>query len=91
MGAFVAQLVVATGTITGLLLAPPPFGDLLLIPVTPHVSSARFAFDDGRTVISVAPAGGVIVRGPRGGWFRALRRGVLIVSAPASLCGRGVA
>ena len=91
MSAFVSQCLLAIGALLALALAPPDHGDLLLLPLGPHVSAAGFAFDDGRKVVAVASVGGVVVRGDRGEWFGALRHGVLILSAPAALCGKEVA
>jgi hypothetical protein len=78
--------------LAGLAIAPPAEGNLLLMPLLPHRLVAAAAVSHGATIVARGRLpGSLVVRGR----FAALAgpmigAGVLVIGAPALLCGEAV-
>lgn len=73
----------------GLVLAPPVQGRMLLVPLFGQASASAVAVDAGARLVARGRFGGsLVVMGERGRLGpAALLQGVLVLSAPALLCG----
>lgn len=83
------QLLLTGSVLLVAAFAPPPHGRLLLLPISGAQVDARFLAEVGLAHVRVGPVrGSVIADGP--GTALApllLQQGVLMVAAPAAICG----
>lgn len=82
------QVAIVLACLIGLLLVPPPRGDMLLVPLHPGVSAQRVAVESGAVVLGLGRYGGVVVRADRARLVPAmLGAGVAVIAAAPILCG----
>lgn len=92
MRLFRFQLAIIVVGLSILLVQPPAYGRMLLIPADgDQAASVRLALDSGATLVGPGPfAGSLIVEGEsaRLGW-PLVERGVLAIAGVAGGCGEG--
>jgi hypothetical protein len=88
---FAAPLAPAVGgfVLLGALgFAPPARGTVLLVPLTDRAAPARAALAAGMPILKLGPLGSIVARADKGhdDWAM-LRRGIVVLAAPAVICG----
>ncbi|WP_267397408.1 MULTISPECIES: hypothetical protein [unclassified Sphingomonas] len=88
----IVQIAGVAAVLAGLAIIPPKQGNMLLLPLLPHRLVAAAAIRHGATIVARGRLpGSLVVRGR----FAALAGpmigdGVLVIGAPALLCGEAV-